>query len=120
LLSVDPNYPRATELPDETLPPAGAEGDFIIGPTHKAAPETTGTDDLLHRGKGACHRLLLAHDRSDYAVAATQQELDEVERLLETEGECPVIHAVHGHDQAGEDPVLRVAIVPFANGCHKT
>src|SRR5262245_28168943 len=34
-----PNYPRATELPDGTLPPAGAEGNFIIGPTHAPAPE---------------------------------------------------------------------------------
>ena len=34
------NYPRATELPDGTLPPAGAEGNFIIGPTHNPAPET--------------------------------------------------------------------------------
>ena len=34
------NYPRATELPDGTLPPAGAEGNFIIGPTHTPAPET--------------------------------------------------------------------------------
>jgi hypothetical protein len=35
-----PNYPRATELPDGTLPPTGAEGNFIIGPTHVPAPET--------------------------------------------------------------------------------
>src|SRR5260370_41340543 len=35
-----PNYPRATELPDGTLPPAGAQGNFIIGPTHAPAPET--------------------------------------------------------------------------------
>src|SRR4029453_4785116 len=34
------NHPRATELPDGTLPPAGAEGNFIIGPTHAPAPET--------------------------------------------------------------------------------
>jgi hypothetical protein len=34
------NYPRATELPDGTLPPPGAEGNFIIGPTHNPAPET--------------------------------------------------------------------------------
>src|SRR3977135_2584143 len=34
------NYPRATELPDGTLPAAGAEGNFIIGPTHNPAPET--------------------------------------------------------------------------------
>src|ERR1700709_2478375 len=35
-----PNYPRATELADGTLPPSGAEGNFIIGPTHAPAPET--------------------------------------------------------------------------------
>src|SRR5215470_18140986 len=34
------NYPRAAELPDGTLPPGGAEGNFIIGPTHNPAPET--------------------------------------------------------------------------------
>jgi hypothetical protein len=36
----NPNYPRATELADGTLPPSGAEGNFIIGPTHAPAPET--------------------------------------------------------------------------------
>ena len=36
----NPNYPRATELPDGTLPPSGAEGNFIIGPTHAPASET--------------------------------------------------------------------------------
>jgi hypothetical protein len=35
----NPNYPPATELPDGTLPPSGAEGNFIIGPTHRPAPE---------------------------------------------------------------------------------
>jgi hypothetical protein len=32
-------YPNATELPAGTLPPTSANGNFIIGPTHKAAPE---------------------------------------------------------------------------------
>src|SRR6478735_6088234 len=36
----NPNYPRSTELSDGTLPPVGAEGNFIIGPTHAPAPET--------------------------------------------------------------------------------
>src|SRR5258708_7449738 len=36
----NPSYPRATELLDGTLPPSGAEGNFIIGPTHAPAPET--------------------------------------------------------------------------------
>src|SRR5258708_2638688 len=42
----NPNYPRATELPDGTLPPAGVEGNFIIGPTHAPAPETVAKDGV--------------------------------------------------------------------------
>src|SRR5258705_131573 len=42
----NPNYPRATELPDGTLPPPGAEGNFIIGPTHAPAPETVAKDGV--------------------------------------------------------------------------
>ena len=40
----NPNYPQATELPDGTLPPSKAEGNFIIGPTHSPAPELTAQD----------------------------------------------------------------------------
>src|SRR4051812_1366798 len=36
----NPAYPKATELQDATLPPAGAEGNFIIGATHTPASET--------------------------------------------------------------------------------
>jgi Putative esterase len=36
----NPNYPPASELPDGKLPAPNAEGNFIIGPTHAAAPET--------------------------------------------------------------------------------
>ncbi len=32
-------YVKATELPDGEVPPLAAEGNFIIGSTHKAAPE---------------------------------------------------------------------------------
>src|SRR6202051_2887288 len=42
----NPNYLRATELPDGTLPPAGAEGNFILGPTHAPAPETVAKDGV--------------------------------------------------------------------------
>ena len=37
---LDPKFPRATELPDGQLPGKGAGGNFIIGPTHRPAPET--------------------------------------------------------------------------------
>jgi enterochelin esterase-like enzyme len=34
-----PGYVTARELPDGVLPPADADGNFIIGPTHDPAPE---------------------------------------------------------------------------------
>ncbi len=36
-----PGYPVATQLPDGTVPAANANGNFILGPTHPAAPEAT-------------------------------------------------------------------------------
>jgi hypothetical protein len=44
----NPNFVKATELPDGTLPPPGAEGNFIIGPTHNPAPETVAQDGIPH------------------------------------------------------------------------
>ena len=37
----NPNYPPATELADGTLPRPDQDGNFIVGPSHPAAPETT-------------------------------------------------------------------------------
>src|SRR5215472_16922087 len=34
-----PGYVEAMELPDGNVPPADADGNFIIGPTHRPAPE---------------------------------------------------------------------------------
>ena len=34
-----PGYVPAADLPDGTLPPATADGNFVLGPTHTAAPE---------------------------------------------------------------------------------
>ena len=39
-------YVAAKELPDGTVPTANADGDFIIGPTHNAAPETQLREDV--------------------------------------------------------------------------
>ena len=47
----DPNtsgFVTAKELPDGTLPPADADGNFIIGPTHTPAPEMALRDDVPH------------------------------------------------------------------------
>ena len=34
-----PGYVEAKELPDGEVPPANVDGNFIIGPTHRPAPE---------------------------------------------------------------------------------
>ena len=36
-----PGYVAAQELPDGTIPRSDADGNFIIGPTHKRAAEMT-------------------------------------------------------------------------------
>ena len=43
-----PGYVQARELPDGTVPPANADGNFIIGPTHPAAPEMAVNPDVPH------------------------------------------------------------------------
>ncbi|MGD1085292.1 MAG: alpha/beta hydrolase-fold protein [Verrucomicrobiota bacterium] len=41
-----PGYVAAKELPDGANPPAGADGNFIIGPTHQRAPEMTAREGV--------------------------------------------------------------------------
>ena len=41
-------YVNATELPDGAVPPANADGNFIIGPTHAPAPQMTAKDGVPH------------------------------------------------------------------------
>jgi enterochelin esterase-like enzyme len=42
----NPNYPRATELPDGAVPPIDGDGNFIIGSTHLPAAQTFATPGL--------------------------------------------------------------------------
>jgi len=42
-----PGYPPAKELPDGSIPPANEDGNFIIGPTHTAAPELSAENGAL-------------------------------------------------------------------------
>lgn len=41
-----PGYVTAKELPDGTVPPPDADGNFIIGPTHNPAPEAAVQDGV--------------------------------------------------------------------------
>jgi len=45
-----PEFVAAKELPDGANPPVNADGNFILGPTHKPAPETT-TQPGIPQGK---------------------------------------------------------------------
>jgi iron(III)-enterobactin esterase len=42
----DPGYVKAKELPDGSIPPADADGNFIIGPSHPVAAEMSAGDNL--------------------------------------------------------------------------
>ncbi|MES2393582.1 MAG: alpha/beta hydrolase-fold protein [Acidobacteriota bacterium] len=43
-----PGYPTATELPNGAIPSATADGNFILGPTHIADPDTDTKPDVPH------------------------------------------------------------------------
>jgi enterochelin esterase-like enzyme len=51
-----PGFVQATDLPDGTVPPADRNGNFIVGPTHTAAPETVASDAVP---KGTVHEFTL-------------------------------------------------------------
>ena len=51
-----PGYVQAKELPDGEVPPAGAEGNFILGATHNPAPEMTVQDGVP---QGTIHTLTM-------------------------------------------------------------
>ena len=44
----NPAYPQATALADRTLPPAGSDGNLVIGPTHEPAPEAVPHPGIPH------------------------------------------------------------------------
>ena len=41
-----PGYVTAKELPDGSIPPANADGNFILGPTHEIPPQTSAQGDI--------------------------------------------------------------------------
>ena len=48
-----PGYVAATELPDGTLPPIDAEGNFIVGPTHNSRARDDWCRTACHRGRSS-------------------------------------------------------------------
>src|SRR5215471_8882017 len=52
-----PGYVKATELPDGTVPPVSANGNFIIGATHPPSPDMTAKDGVP---KGTVHTFTMS------------------------------------------------------------
>ena len=66
-----PGYVTARELPDGTVPPADAYGNFIIGPTHTPAPQMTVKPDVP---QGTVHNFTMSSaDSQDYPGIARDQ-----------------------------------------------
>ena len=51
-----PGYVTAKELPDGEVPPPNVDGNFIVGPTHKRAPEMTAQEGVP---QGTVHELTM-------------------------------------------------------------
>src|SRR4051794_19251672 len=56
-----PGFVQATELPDGAVPSPGADGNFIIGPTHVRAPEMTPGPDVP---RGAVYTFTMRSEQS--------------------------------------------------------
>ena len=52
----NPNYPKATELPDGQVPSINDDGNFIIGATHQQSPETVAQTNVPH---GTVHTFIM-------------------------------------------------------------
>ena len=59
-----PGFVKATELPDGEVPPMEADGNFIIGPTHKPAPEMSPV--AAGQPKGTVHKFTLDSTESKF------------------------------------------------------
>src|SRR6266496_4249724 len=65
-----PGYVKAKELPDGTIPSPEEDGNFIIGPTHNAAPEMAANEGVP---KGDVYEFTMeSKDSKIYTVEAVQ------------------------------------------------
>lgn len=64
-------FVEAKELPDGAVPPADAEGNFIIGPTHKPAPDVAAKKD---GPQGTIHELTMKSEDSKLYPGITRDK----------------------------------------------
>src|ERR1039458_4973931 len=73
-----PGFVAAKELPDDTNPPADAEGNFILGATHHPAPEMTVQTNVPH---GAVYELTMSSADSKTRSEEHTSELQSLRHL---------------------------------------
>jgi enterochelin esterase-like enzyme len=68
-----PGYVKAIELPDGEVPPLEAEGNFIIGPTHRPAPEMGPVAE--GQPKGTVYKFTLSSKDSKFYPGVARDEV---------------------------------------------
>jgi enterochelin esterase-like enzyme len=94
-----PGYVDATDLPDGAVPSPAANGNYVVGPTHPAAPELTVRDDVPH---GTIHRLLMRSEDSriypgiarDSGTFGTPDPRDPASLVVTTSHPAPYVRRV--------------------------
>lgn len=91
-------YVKARELPDGTVPPANVDGNFILGPTHPAAAETT-PGPAVPRGRVCTFTMRSEGSRLYPGVAQDEGTFNRIdpqhpERMLVTTHPAPYVRTV--------------------------
>jgi endo-1,4-beta-D-glucanase Y len=116
-----PGYVTATELPDGAVPPAGADGNFIIGPTHSPAPEMTVRDDVPH---GTVHEFTMTSAESriypgivrEPGTFGTVDPSDPTRLVVTTSHPAPWTRRIAVYVPAGYVPGTEVPFLVGADG----
>jgi enterochelin esterase family protein len=86
-----PGFVKATELPDGEVPPVEADGNFIIGPTHKPAPEMSPIADAALKGTVYKFTLTSAESKFYPGIERNQPALGAAAAPAGANGNAPTI-----------------------------
>lgn len=116
-----PGYVEAKELPDGEVPPADANGNFIVGPTHPASPATT-EQEGVPRGT-VVEFNMRSQDSKIYPGVARERGTfgkpdpnDPAKLIITTSGPAPYTRKVAVFVPAQYEPGSEAAFIVGADG----
>jgi enterochelin esterase-like enzyme len=120
-----PGFVTSKELPDGSVPPANADGNFIIGPTHKRAPETTAQPDVP---KGAIFEFTMSSADSKFypgiarepGTFGTADPSDPTRMIVTTSHPAPYTRHVAVYVPSQYVPGTAVPFIVGADGIDRT